>query len=232
MKDNLLLCPFAKWRVAALLLLLLSFMPLRAATVQHLTMPCTLLQGISEREYVVCLPDGYNPQAERPYPVLYLLHGGGGSCDEWEVQCRLSEAVDSLTRAGVLGDGVGIQPDDDKVVAPFDGTISSVAESQHAVGIESNGMEMLIHVGVYRVEDRSLEASVMYDRAVLALEGIKDDYHYHTAWYEQSMRYHVVTNRRISEELTAADGAIWPKAKLKRCIITERRPMSIHCIRQ
>ena len=106
MKDNLLHCPFAKWHVAALLLLLLLFMPLRAATVQHLTMPCTLLQGISEREYVVCLPDGYNPQAERPYPVLYLLHGGGGSCDEWEVQCRLSEAVDSLTRAGALGDGV------------------------------------------------------------------------------------------------------------------------------
>ena len=55
---------------------------------------------------------------------------------------------DETFASGVLGDGVGIQPSDDKVVAPFDGTISSVAESQHAVGIESNGMEMLIHVGV------------------------------------------------------------------------------------
>ncbi len=55
---------------------------------------------------------------------------------------------DETFASGVLGDGVGIQPDDDKVVAPFDGTISSVAESQHAVGIEANGMEMLIHVGV------------------------------------------------------------------------------------
>ena len=55
---------------------------------------------------------------------------------------------DETFASGVLGDGVGIQPADDKVVAPFDGTISSVAESQHAVGIESNGMEMLIHVGV------------------------------------------------------------------------------------
>ena len=55
---------------------------------------------------------------------------------------------DDTFASGVLGDGVGIQPSDDKVVAPFDGTISSVAESQHAVGIESNGMEMLIHVGV------------------------------------------------------------------------------------
>ena len=55
---------------------------------------------------------------------------------------------DETFASGVLGDGVGIQPDDDKVVAPFDGTISSVADSQHAIGIESNGMEMLIHVGV------------------------------------------------------------------------------------
>ena len=47
-----------------------------------------------------------------------------------------------------ITDPVGIRPEDDKVVAPFDGKISSVADSQHAVGIESNGMEMLIHVGV------------------------------------------------------------------------------------
>ena len=55
---------------------------------------------------------------------------------------------DDTFASGVLGDGVGIIPEDDLVVSPFDGTISYVAESQHAVGIESNGMEMLIHVGV------------------------------------------------------------------------------------
>ena len=55
---------------------------------------------------------------------------------------------DETFASGVLGDGVGIEPEDETVVAPFDGTISSVAESKHAVGIESNGMEMLIHVGV------------------------------------------------------------------------------------
>ena len=48
---------------------------------------------------------------------------------------------DDTFASGVLGDGVGIQPTGEVVVAPFDGTISSVAESQHAVGIEANGME-------------------------------------------------------------------------------------------
>ena len=55
---------------------------------------------------------------------------------------------DETFAAGVLGDGVGIEPEEGVVVAPFDGEITSVAESKHAIGIESNGMEVLIHVGV------------------------------------------------------------------------------------
>ena len=59
---------------------------------------------------------------------------------------------DETFASGVLGTGVGVEPTDELVVAPFDGVISSVAESQHAVGVESNGMEMLIHVGVDTVQ--------------------------------------------------------------------------------
>ena len=59
------------------------------------------------------------------------------------------EIPDATFAAGVLGRGVGIQPDDGLVVAPFDGEISSVTDTHHAVGISSpDGMELLIHVGV------------------------------------------------------------------------------------
>lgn len=59
------------------------------------------------------------------------------------------EIPDETFAAGVLGQGVGIQPADGLVVAPFDGEISSVTDTQHAVGITSpDGMELLIHVGV------------------------------------------------------------------------------------
>jgi PTS system sucrose-specific IIC component len=96
---------------------------------------------------------------------------------------------DDTFASGVLGDGVGIQPEDDKVVAPFDGTISSVADSQHAIGIEANGMEMLIHVGVDTVnmqgdgfkclvkegdEVKVGQTLIIFDRAKIKAAGYSD----------------------------------------------------------
>ena len=60
---------------------------------------------------------------------------------------------DETFASGVLGDGVGIEPEIGEVVAPFDGEISSVTETRHAIGISGpGGMELLIHVGVDTVK--------------------------------------------------------------------------------
>lgn len=56
---------------------------------------------------------------------------------------------DETFASGVLGDGVGIEPETGEVTAPFDGVISSVTDTRHAIGITGPGdMEVLIHVGV------------------------------------------------------------------------------------
>lgn len=64
-----------------------------------------------------------------------------------------TEIKDETFASGVLGQGVGIEPDEGVVYAPMDGEISSVAESKHAIGITgAEDMELLIHVGVDTVE--------------------------------------------------------------------------------
>ena len=62
----------------------------------------------------------------------------------------LSEIPDQVFSQGILGEGVGIDPTGNFVVAPANATVSSVIEdSKHACGLTlDNGMEMLIHVGM------------------------------------------------------------------------------------
>ncbi len=61
----------------------------------------------------------------------------------------LAEVPDPIFAGGILGDGVGIEPELGEVCAPFDGTIASTTDSLHAVGLVGpGGVEMLIHVGI------------------------------------------------------------------------------------
>ena len=62
------------------------------------------------------------------------------------------EAIPDETFAtGILGDGIGVEPTSGTVVAPFDGTVTSVFDTKHAVTLEKDGMEVLIHIGVNTV---------------------------------------------------------------------------------
>lgn len=62
----------------------------------------------------------------------------------------IEEVPDEVFATKVMGDGLAIDPTDNTVVAPAAGVISAVMEdSKHACGITlSNGMEVLIHVGL------------------------------------------------------------------------------------
>ncbi len=58
---------------------------------------------------------------------------------------------DETFATGILGDGIGVEPTGNVVVAPFDATVTSVFDTKHAVTLEANGMEVLIHIGVNTV---------------------------------------------------------------------------------
>ena len=64
----------------------------------------------------------------------------------------MEELPDQTFAQGVLGTCCGVTPEEGRVYAPMDGTVSQLAETCHAVGIEAEGVELLIHVGVDTVE--------------------------------------------------------------------------------
>lgn len=64
----------------------------------------------------------------------------------------MSRIPDEVFSAGVLGVCCGVEPEEGKVCAPINGTISQLADTLHAVGLEAGGIEILIHVGVDTVE--------------------------------------------------------------------------------
>lgn len=65
----------------------------------------------------------------------------------------LETAQDPAFASGALGKGCVIEPNDNTVRAPFDGEISALFPTKHAIGLTGdNGIEVLIHVGINTVE--------------------------------------------------------------------------------
>lgn len=65
----------------------------------------------------------------------------------------LEEVGDGVFSEGMLGKGIAIEPTVGRAVSPVDGTVSTVFETKHAIGLTSdNGAEVLIHIGLDTVK--------------------------------------------------------------------------------
>ena len=53
-----------------------------------------------ERRMYVYTPYGYDAKGKKKYPVLYLLHGGGGDEDAWSTLGRTCQILDNLIEQG------------------------------------------------------------------------------------------------------------------------------------
>ncbi|HCD0607982.1 TPA: PTS beta-glucoside transporter subunit IIABC [Salmonella enterica subsp. enterica serovar Infantis] len=94
--------------------------------------------------------------AEKQKDEAVVVEKGG----EIDVLAPLSGTVLSLENipdatfsSGLLGQGVAIIPNDNRVIAPFNGEVASLFQTKHAIGLLSeSGVEALIHVGIDTVK--------------------------------------------------------------------------------
>lgn len=64
----------------------------------------------------------------------------------------LEEVPDPVFSEKMMGDGVAIDPEEGKIVAPADGEVVQIFPTKHAVGLKiANGAEILIHIGLETV---------------------------------------------------------------------------------
>ncbi|MGO5000063.1 PTS glucose transporter subunit IIA [Oceanisphaera sp. W20_SRM_FM3] len=65
----------------------------------------------------------------------------------------LEEVPDLVFSEKIVGDGIAIKPSGNSVVAPCDGVISKIFETNHAFAMNSDsGLELFIHIGIDTVE--------------------------------------------------------------------------------
>lgn len=77
-------------------------------TVSEVWYPSSILGGKQRRMYVYT-PPGYEASGAR-YPVLYLLHGGGGDEDAWTTMGRANLILDNLIAQGKARPMIVVMP--------------------------------------------------------------------------------------------------------------------------
>ena len=114
--------------------------------------------------YRVYLPPCYDQQAERRYPVLYLIHGQGYSDDQWD-RLGTDEAADGLIAAGELPPFLIVMPHERYAGQPVDNHFAEAvievllpyidqtyrtlpARSYRAVGGLSRGAGWAVHFAI------------------------------------------------------------------------------------
>jgi enterochelin esterase-like enzyme len=63
-----------------------------------------------DRDYYVYTPAGYDPSAQRTYPVLYLLHGFSDDASGWTAVGRASVILDNLIAQGKAKPMIVVMP--------------------------------------------------------------------------------------------------------------------------
>ena len=157
-----------------------------------------LLHEDRETEYSIVFVDVKN------FKIVNDIFGSDfGDLALMQISEWLSTNVNEKCRYGrIAGDTFGVLIPTEKLKADR----QKVEDELLNFTVSSNGLEhrLLIHIGVYEVDDRDMDVSVMFDRAHLALSAITGNYKEHIACYDKDMRKKVVWDQQITAGLSEA----------------------------
>ena len=106
--------------------------------------------GIKEDEPAEAAPEDTAETSAEPLPEIAdseILSPLAGTA------IALEDVPDPTFAEGILGLGAAVEPSEGKVVAPADGTVGTLFDTHHAIGLNlDNGAELLIHIGINTVE--------------------------------------------------------------------------------
>jgi enterochelin esterase-like enzyme len=78
-------------------------------TVEQVWYPSPTLH-LDQRRMYIYLPPDYKANSNKKYPVLYLLHGGGGDEEQWVSMGRANIIMDNLIAAGKAAPMIVVMP--------------------------------------------------------------------------------------------------------------------------
>ena len=88
--------------------------------------------------------------------------------------------------------------------ATFQGTAEIEEIRRKSTRVEGLVVPIIFSIGRYTIDDLSLAASTMYDRANIAMVSVKGRYDKKIAQYDESMRLYLLHNQKIVQEMEAA----------------------------
>jgi len=171
-----------------------------------------------ERYFYVYLPPSYDIDIKKRYPVLYLLHGYGGSDESWKYD-NINSVVDSLIKIGKIVEMIIIMPDADSsfyanskhrkrmyeqyivddLINYVDATFRTIPhrETRAIDGVSMGGFGSML-LG-FKYFDKFISIGSMMGALEIPFERVKDKKHIHNG---DSIYWYSIQPTSIAQELT------------------------------
>ena len=89
-------------------------------------------------------------------------------------------------------------------VENFDENLFLTSFSDFVVKYKKITHKICVHIGIYKIKDKNIDVSVMFDRAHLALSSITDNYKTIIKYYDEDLRNLILEEQRLAADLDTA----------------------------